>query len=177
MQVFCRLVPCPTAHRSPKKKDVTFRKILFYLFCFYFLFLYNLILLFVIGNTCTEMVILNKLVVVIAIIICWIHSSAFPWFMWNSSVCESFHFFISVHLISALFEVSDFLSAEVFPGPRKRLPFLWVEVTCPFNRGNRYKDYVHIFWDQILCPLNGGVPKRGWSITLFAQLNQHGWGC
>ena len=44
--------------------------LLFYLFCFYFLFLYNLILLFLIGNTCTEMVILNKLVVVIAIIIC-----------------------------------------------------------------------------------------------------------
>ena len=30
--------------------------LLFYLFCFYFLFLYNLILLFLIGNTCTEMV-------------------------------------------------------------------------------------------------------------------------
>ena len=44
--------------------------LLFYLFCFYFLFLYNLILLFLIGNTCTEMVILNKLVLVIAIIIC-----------------------------------------------------------------------------------------------------------
>ena len=43
--------------------------------------------------------------------------------------------------------------------------------------GNKYKDYVQIFRDQILCPLNGGVPKRGWSITLFAQLNQHGWGC
>ena len=28
------------------------------------------------------------------------------------------------------------------------------------NRGNRYKDYVHIFWDQIYCPLNGGVPKE-----------------
>ena len=35
--------------------------LLFYLFCLYFLFLYNLILLFLIGNTCTEMVILNKL--------------------------------------------------------------------------------------------------------------------
>ena len=47
-----------------------FNSLLFYLFCFYFLFLYNLILLFLIGNTCTEMVILNKLVVVIAIIVC-----------------------------------------------------------------------------------------------------------
>ena len=118
-----------------------FNSLLFYLFCFYFLFLYNLILLFLIGNTCTEMVILNKLVVVIAIIICWIHSSAFHWFMWDSSVCESFHFFISVHLkISALFEVNDFLSAEVFPAVMdvKIDPGFWTQKKTPFplSRGH-----------------------------------------
>ena len=42
------------------------------LFYFYFLFLYNFILLCLIGNTCTEMVILNTLVD-----ICCIHTSAF----------------------------------------------------------------------------------------------------
>ena len=112
-----------------------FNSLLFYLFCFYFLFLYNLILLFLIGNTCTEMVILNKPVVVSAIIICWIHSSAFHWFMWDSSVCESFHFFISVHLmISALFEVNDFLSAEVFPAVMdvKIDPGFWTQKKTPF---------------------------------------------
>ena len=107
----------------------------------YFLFLYNLILLFLIGNTCTEMVILNKLVLVIAIIICWIHSSAFHWFMWDSSVCESFDFFISVHLkISALFEVNDFLSAEVFPAVMdvKINPGFWTQKKTPFplSRGH-----------------------------------------
>ena len=93
--------------------------------------------------------------------------------MWDSSVYERFHFLISVHLkISALFVVSNFLSAEASPAvldvkidprfldPEKDFHFLWVEVTSPFSRGNRYKDYVHIFWDQILCPLNGGVPKE-----------------
>ena len=34
------------------------------------------------------------------------------------------------------------------------------EWRCPFTRGNKYKDYrdILIFWDQSLCPLNGGVP-------------------
>ena len=118
-----------------------FNSLLFYLFCLYFLFLYNLILLFLIGNTCTEMVILNKLVVVIAINICWIHSSVFHSFMWDSSVCESFHFLISVHLmISALFEVSDFFSAEVFPAVMdvKIDPRFWIQKKTPFplSRGH-----------------------------------------
>ena len=30
---------------------------------------------------------------------------------------------------------------------------------------------MHIFRDQILCLRNGGVPKRGCSVALFAQLN------
>ena len=86
--------------------------LLFNLIYFYFLFLYNLILLFLIGNTCTEMVILNRLVD-----ICWIHKSAFHWFLWDSSVClGKLPFLISVYLkISALFVVSHFLSAEVSP--------------------------------------------------------------
>ena len=45
----------------------------FMYFVFIFYFLYNLILLFLIGNTCTEMVILNKLVVVIAITVSYTH--------------------------------------------------------------------------------------------------------
>ena len=40
-----------------------------------------------------------------------------------------------------------------FPRPRKNVPFLWIEVTRPFNWGYKYKDYVHIFRDQILSPL------------------------
>ena len=31
---------------------------------------------------------------------------------------------------------------------------------CPFNRGNKYKDFVNIFPEQMLCPLNGGVSKE-----------------
>ena len=91
--------------------------------------------------------------------------------MWNS-LRKIPPFLISVHLkISALFVVSHFLSVEVSPEimevkinpgfrTQKSVPFLWIEVTRPFNRGNRYKDYVHIFRDQILCPLNGGVLKE-----------------
>ena len=81
-----------------------------------------------------------------------------------------------MHFID-LREIVQFVKASTFSGPRKNVLFLWIEVTRLFIWGNKYKDYVHIFRDQILCPLNGGVPKRGWSITLFAQLNQHGWGC
>ena len=41
-------------------------------------------------------------------------------------------------------------------GQRKVSP----EWTCPFIRGNKYKDYRNIlfFQDQSLYPLNGGVP-------------------
>ena len=48
---------------------------------------------------------------------------------------------------------------EVKPGYRdKEKVSHFYEQRCPFNRGKRYKDCVSIFRDQILCPLNGGVP-------------------
>ena len=79
----------------------------------------------------------------------------------------------SVHLnLSNPFVVSHVKSAKAFPwtevklvwGPRK--VFLSLEQSCPFSRGNRYKDYVITIFpgpnfvsSEWRCPLNRGVPK------------------
>ena len=68
--------------------------------------------------------------------------------------------------LSTLFVVSRFLSTKVFPEGRlkagfethKKWPFPQIEVS--FNRGNKYKDFVNIFPEQMLCSLNGGVSKE-----------------
>ena len=80
------------------------------------------------------MVILNKLVNVIDIIICLIHSSHFI------DLCEA-PFLISVHLkISALFVVSHLLRTEVSPEIMevKINPGFRTQKKCPFplNRGH-----------------------------------------
>ena len=53
---------------------------------------------------------------------------------------KAYIFFISVHLILALFEVSDFLSAEVFPTVMdvKIDPGFWTQKKTPFplSRGH-----------------------------------------
>ena len=64
-----------------------------------------------------------------------------------------------MHFID-LREIVQFVKASTFSGPRKNVLFLWIEVTRLFIWGNKYKDYVHIFRDQILCLLNEGVPKE-----------------
>ena len=79
----------------------------------------------------------------------------------------------SVHLnLSNPFVVSHVKGAKAFPwtevklvwGPRK--VFLSLEQSCPFSRGNRYKDYVITIFpgpnfvsSEWRCPLNRGVPK------------------
>ena len=88
-------------------------------------------------------------------------------------------FFIvtSIHFnFSMLFEVSHFSSAKVSPERRLNLGFrTQKERPFPLNRGvhttevvNRYKDYVkHFFQDQVLCSLNGGVPKERFNCILL----------
>ena len=73
-----------------------------------------------------------------------------------------------VHLnLSTLFVVSHFSSAKVPPEWRLN-PSFGTQNTCPFplNRGvpsievTNTKIKWTFFWDQILCPLNGDVPKE-----------------
>ena len=63
-------------------------------------------------------------------------------------------------------KLSPFLIAEVSSewrlnlgfGTQKSVPFPWTEVCSPFNRGNKYKDYVNIFpGPNFVSPGNGGV--------------------
>ena len=84
-------------------------------------------------------------------------------------------FFISAHLkISTLFVISHILRAKVSPewwlnsgfGTQKR---------CPFNRGNRYKDYGNIFPGPNFVPpewrslLNRVVPKERFHCTAILR--------
>ena len=73
---------------------------------------------------------------------------------------------ISVHLkISTLFVVRHVLSAKVSPEWRSNQGF-GTQKTCsfPLNRGVSTIEGTHtkfmrtFFWDQILCPFNGGIP-------------------
>ena len=99
-------------------------------------------------------------------VICWIATSAEHRFEWNSSVVKAFIIVTGAHLnLSTLFMVSRLLSAKVFPewrlnpdfGSQKRYPaFPWIDESPQW--GDRYKAYKAFFRDQILCPLNGGVP-------------------
>ena len=59
--------------------------------------------------------------------------------------------------LSTIFVDSYVLSAMVFPewrlnqgfGTQKSVFFPWI---CPFNRSNKYKDFVNILRDQICVP-------------------------
>ena len=63
------------------------------------------------------------------------------------------------------------MGAKVFPERRLNLGFR-TQKKCPFNTGNKYKDYVSIFprpnfvSSQWLCPLNRGVRKEGFQCSL-----------
>ena len=63
------------------------------------------------------------------------------------------------------------MAAKVFPERRLNLGFR-TQKKCPFNTGNKYKDYVSIFprpnfvSSQWLCPLNRGVRKEGFQCSL-----------
>ena len=44
---------------------------------------------------------------------------------------------------------------------------LFPEWRCPFNTGNRYKDYMGVFPGPKFVPLNGGVPEERGSTICF----------
>ena len=98
-------------------------------------------------------------------VVCWILTSAVHRFRWDSSWFESSH---HCDIVSPSFwGLSHFLSDKVSPGWRLK-PSFRTQKKCPFplNKGvpsieyNKYKDYVNIFRDQILCPSNGAVSKE-----------------
>ena len=91
--------------------------------------------------------------------------------------------------LSTFVVVSHFLSAKVSPewrlkpgfGTQKKVS-LPPDQRCPFNRGNKYKDYVNIFpgpnfvSPEWRCPLYRGVPNERFHYkrekTVTAQVDQ-----
>ena len=99
-------------------------------------------------------------------VVCWIATSAVHRFEWNSSVVKAVIIVTGVHLnLSTLFVASRFLSAKLFPewrlnpdfGTQKRCPFP-LNRCVPSTEVTDTKLMWTFFRDQILCPLNGGVP-------------------
>ena len=63
--------------------------------------------------------------------------------------------------MSTFYVVSYFLSAKVSPEWRLNLGFRTQKKLCPFNRGNRCKDYVGVFLGpEWRCPLKRDSPKE-----------------
>ena len=103
---------------------------------------------------------------------CWNPTNAVHRFKWVNSCFESFHHCgkRTFKLISTIFAVSHFwrtLIAKVIHAWMEVKPWgFGAQKKCPFplNRGVRSKEVTNtkIIWrfcrDQILCPLNGGVP-------------------
>ena len=75
---------------------------------------------------------------------------------------QSFTIAICVLLkMSTFCVVSHYLSAKASPEWSLSLDFRTQKKLCPFNRGNRYKNYVGVFpGPNFLCSLNRGAPKE-----------------
>ena len=113
-------------------------------------------------------------------IVCWIPTRAVHWF----NVLKAVVIQTSKQLnLSTIFVVSHFLIATFKVSPKWKLkPCFWNQKKCPrcpFNRGNKDKDYVNIFpgpnfvSPEWRCPFNRGLPKgeaptrsKGWPNSL-----------
>ena len=113
-------------------------------------------------------------------IVCWIPTRAVHWF----NVLKAVAIQTSEQLnLSMTFVVSHFLIATFKVSPEWKLKSrYWNQKKCPrcpFNRGNKDKDYVNIFpgpnfvSPEWRCPLNRGLPKgeaptrsKGWPNSL-----------
>ena len=92
-------------------------------------------------------------------IVCWIPTRAVHWF----NVLKAVAIQTSEQLnLSMTFVVSHFLIATFKVSPEWKLKSrYWNQKKCPrcpFNRGNKDKDYVNIFPGPNFVSLNGGVP-------------------